>query len=72
MVVQRTFDSPIYYTLEMGMEDSYFLCKMDEGQHINIKMIDGLCSEDVFKDMVLEDVRKSEDCLDDLGLELND
>jgi hypothetical protein len=54
------------------MEDSYFLCKMDEGQHINIKMIDGLCSEDVFKDMVLEDVRKSKDCLDDLGLELND
>ena len=72
MVVQRTFDSPIYYTLEMGMEDSYFLCKMDEGQHINIKMIDGLCSEDVFKDMVLEDVKKSEDCMDDLDLELDD
>jgi hypothetical protein len=45
---------------------------MGNGQRSNIKMIEKLCSEDAFKNMVLEDVRKSEDCLDDLGLELND
>jgi hypothetical protein len=72
MVVQRTFDSPIYYTLEMGMDDNYFFCKMGNGQRSNIKMIEKLCSEDVFKDMVLEDIRKSEDCMDDLDLELDD
>ena len=72
MVVQRTFDSPIYYTLEMGMDDNYFFCKMGNGQRSNIKMIEKLCSEDVFKDMVLEDVKKSEDCMDDLDLELDD
>lgn len=73
MVVQRTFDSPVYYTLEMGMGDNYFFCKMDEGQHINIKMIEGLCSEEVFKDMVLEDFRNTDECLDDdLLLEFDD
>ena len=45
---------------------------MGNGQRSNIKMIEKLCSEDVFKDMVLEDVKKSEDCMDDLDLELDD
>lgn len=65
MVVQRTFDSPVYYTLEMGMENNYFFCKMDEVQHVNIKMIEGLCAEEVFKDMVLEDLSNTDESLDD-------
>ena len=73
MVVQRTFDSPVYYTLEMGMEDNYFFCKMDEGQHVNLKMIEGLCTEEAFKEMVLEDFRNADEGLDDdLLLELDD
>ena len=73
MVVQRDFDLPVYYTLEMGMEDNYFFCKMDEGQHINIKMMEGLCSEEAFKEMALEDFRNADECLDDdLILEFDD
>ena len=73
MVVQRTFDSPVYYILEMGMEDNYFFCKMDEGQHVNLKMIEGLCTEEAFKEMVLEDFRNADEGLDDdLLLELDD
>jgi hypothetical protein len=74
MVVQRTFDSPVYYTLEMGLDDNYFFCKMDCGQRFNIKMIEGLCSEEVFKDMALEDFRNSDECLenDDFDMEIED
>lgn len=73
MVVQRAFDLPVYYTLEMGMDDNYFFCKMDGMQHFNLKMMEGGCSEEAFKDMVLEDFRNSEDeCLDDTGFEFGD
>ena len=73
MVIQRDFDLPVYYTLEMGMEDNYFFCKMNEGQHVNIKMIEGGCSEDAFRDMALEDFKNTDECLDDdLVLEFDD
>lgn len=67
MVIQRSFDTPVYYTLEMGKEDCYFFCKMDGGERSNMKMIEELCSEEVFKNMALEDFRNSEECVDDMS-----
>lgn len=57
MVVKRDFDDPCYYTLEMGEGDSYFLCKMDEDTHQIIQLMEGLCTEDEFKEKVLADVQ---------------
>lgn len=57
MVVKREFDVPLYYTLEMGNGDCYFLCKMDEDTHQVIQLVKELCTEDEFKELVLADAQ---------------
>lgn len=55
-VVLKKDDSIYYYTLEKGQNDTYFFCKMERGKHILISELNGLCSENDFKKLVVDNV----------------
>lgn len=63
MVVKSDVDEFSYYTLEMGDRGSYFFCKMKDGMHMLLEPMDGLCTQEEFKEKVFADLQKENSLL---------